>query len=359
MLCNLKNVFIRAGLAQIGGIKHFQTCTMTLTSITPTLRIIGFSVFFLLSACQQKSEAPFTEQMPAPPPSGMVFTAKSEDEAAPSRAEAPFQDAATNGDIFSSRAAVPNAIDSLKKFVRNAEMRFRVKNTSEATLRIEDIVSRNGGFVINSQLGSQVELQHTTPVSRDSALETTRFRMHSQLVIRVPYRLLDTTLRSIGKLSDFLDQRNVSAEDVGLQMLEQELARLREADYREDLSQSEENKNSPKADRARASRAASDQARIETLKLEDAIRFSTVRIDIYQLPQIRQVLVANTDVPAPRQALATRLGEALQSGGEILIVLFLGIVHLWGVILLAAALFFGWKWLQKRKGALQVKEARS
>ena len=171
---------------------------MPLTSIPPTLRAIGFSVLFLLPACQQKSEAPFAEQRPAPPSSERTLNAKSEAEAAPSGPEAQFQDAATNGDIFSSKAAIPSAIDSLKKFVRNAEMRFRVKNTAAATIRIEDIVLRNGGFIISSQLGSQVELQHTTPVSRDSALETTRFRMHSHLVIRVPYRLLDTTLRSIG-----------------------------------------------------------------------------------------------------------------------------------------------------------------
>jgi len=315
----------------------------------PPIRILGFCILFLLSACQQKSEAPFAERSPAPPPQGMGNPAKLDRTAIASAAPEQFQDAAEKGDIFSSAAAVPNAIDSLKKFVRNAEIRFRVKNTADATLRIEDITLRNRGFVINSMLNSEVELRQTTPVSRDSALETTRYRIHSQLVIRVPCQLLDTTLRSIGRLSDFLDLRHVNAKDVGLEMLEQELARLREGTYRSDLEGSEENRNSPKADRARASRDASDQASIETMKLEDAIRFSTVTIDIYQLPQIHQTMVANTDVPVPQQSLATRSGEAFRSGGEILTALFLGIVHLWGVILLALVAFFGWKWFRNRK----------
>ncbi len=323
------------------------------------LRILGFCTLFLLSACQQKSESSFAERAPAPPPAQSESNAKLDQAPGVKAQTEQFADTATNGDIFSSAAAVPSAIDSLKKFVRNAEMRFRVKNTADATLRIEDIALRYGGFVLNSNLNSRIELQQTTPISRDSALETTRYTIHSQLVIRVPYRMLDTTLRSIGRLSDFLDMRHINAEDIGLQMLEQELTRLREGIYRSDLDQAEENKYSPKADRARASRAATDQAKIETLKLEDAIRFSTVRVDIYQRPQIRRTMVANTQVAFPQQPFAARMGEALRAGGEVLLVLFFGVVHLWGLILLAVLGYFSWKWLRNRGGFLSPKTQKS
>ncbi|MFN0215386.1 MAG: DUF4349 domain-containing protein [Saprospiraceae bacterium] len=326
---------------------------MTHSSNNFALRMLGLCTLCLFLACQQQSERSFAKQSPAPPPQDIEEHAKLDRApAASAAASEQFQDAAANGDIFSSAAAAPNAIDSIKKFVRTAQMRFRVKNTTEATLHIEDIAIRNGGFVVSSNLNSQLELQQTTPLNRDSAMETTRYTMLTQLVIRVPYRMLDTTLRSIGRLSDFLDLRHVSAEDVGLQLLEQELSKLREGIYRSDLNQSEENKISPKADRNRASRAATDQARIESLKLEDAIRYSTVRVDIYQLPQIRQTIVANTNVPIPQQALATRLGDALSAGADILILLLLGIVHLWSVILLAVTGFFIWKKYQKRNRAV-------
>ena len=318
------------------------------SSIICPFRILGFCILFSLFACQQKSEASFSKGAPAPAPQTMEKPVALDRAPATSAKEAQFEDAAANGDIFSSAAAIPSTIDSLKKFVRTAEMRFRVKNTAKSTLQIEDIALRHGGFVVSSNLNSTVELQQTTPVSADSALETTRFTIHSQMVLRVPYRHLDTTLRAIGRLSDFLDLRHVNAEDIGLQMLEQELARLREGIYRSDLDNSQESKLNPKAERARASRAATDQARIETLKLEDAIRFSTVTVDIYQLPQIRQTLVANTDVPIPQQPFATRFNEALRAGGEVLALLFLGIVHLWGLILLLVLGYFGWKWLRSR-----------
>jgi flagellar biosynthesis/type III secretory pathway chaperone len=294
-------------------------------------------------ACQQKSEASF-ERAPAPPSEGQGKQAAEK----PASTAPQFEDAATHGDIFSSAAAVPSAIDSLKKFVRTADMRFRVKNVASATLQIEDIVLRNGGFMVGSNLNTEIELRQTTPMSRDSALETTRYSMHSQLVLRVPYRMLDTTLRSIGRLSDFLDHRQVNAEDVGLQLLEQELARLREGQYQTELEQSAESKNAPKPERARDSRAAADQARIETLKVGDAIRFSTVTVDIYQLPQVRQVMVGNTDIPKPQTPLAARLNEALRAGGETILLVFFGILHLWGLILLGILGYFGWKFWQKR-----------
>lgn len=311
-----------------------------------TLRNLGFCAICLFSACQQASEASFSKQAPPPPPEALQ-NASPEAQSAPGKAKA-FQDAATHGDVFSSSAAIPSGIDSLKKFVRSAELRFRVNNTVQSTLQIEDIVARNGGFMVGSNLSTALELRQTTVVSADSALETTRYSIHSQLVIRVPYRMLDTTLRSIGRLSDFLDHRNVNAEDVGLQMLDQSLTRLREGIYQDDLEASEASKMQPKPERARESRAASDQARIETLKLEDAIRFSTIRVDLYQLPQIRRTMVANVDVPTPQPAFAIRFGAALSAGGEILLIILMGIVHLWGVILLGVLGYFTWKWLQKR-----------
>lgn len=321
-------------------------------------RILGFCALLLLAACQQKSEASYANPSPAPLDESSL-RAKPEAALEAEASSASFQDAASKGDIFSSAAAVPGAIDSIKQFVRTAEMRFRVKNTADATLRIEDIVLRNGGFVLGSNLNTEVELRQTTPTSRDSALETTRFTIHSQLLIRVPFHLLDTTLRSIGRISDFLDVRHVNAEDVGLQMLEQSLSRLRESIYRTDLENSAENKISPKADRARTSRAASDQARIETLKIEDKIRFSTVTVDIYQLPQVRQIMVGNTDFQIPKLSFFAQLADAFHAGTNILTGLLFGIIRLWGLILLMVLGYFTWKWLRKYKkpGLLKVKES--
>lgn len=256
-------------------------------------------------------------------------------------------------DLFSSSAARPGAIDSIKKFIRTAEMRFRVNNVATATLQIEDIASRNNGFVVKSDLNAQTEYQRIEPVSRDSAVETTAYSMHNQITIRVPYRQLDTTLRSIGRLCAFLNYRRINAEDVGLQLLEQELGRIRQDLYRTELGQapdSTRSKGMDKTERMLRSRGATDQARIEILKLEDAILFSTIRIDIYQLPQVQQTMIANTDLPEVKIPFFRSLGSAFATGADILEFLVLGLVRLWGVGLLLVIAFWLWsKWPLFRK----------
>ena len=69
-------------------------------------------------------------------------------------------------------------------------------------------------------------------------------------------------------------------------------------------------------------------------------------------------MVANTDVPIPNRPIAARLGEALHAGGQILIFLLLGVVHLWGVILLAVFGYIIWKWLRKRKRLIVAAETQ-
>jgi|GEM_PF-5011255 len=70
--------------------------------------------------------------------------------------------------------------------------------------------------------------------------------MEGTLTIRVPYTVLDATLREIGSLAVFLDKRWVSAEDVGLQLLEQTLVTLREQQFQANLSAESPNKAAPK-----------------------------------------------------------------------------------------------------------------
>jgi hypothetical protein len=294
------------------------------------MRTVLFFLLLSLLACQNQSNTSYEKQAPPPP----VAT-----ESAPAQYTAD----GTGTAVFSSAAARPSAIDSLKKFIRTADMRFQVKNAARATIQAEDIVLRHGGFVIQSNLNSNIESQKNIPVSQDSARQITRFSTHCQLTLRVPYIQLDTTLRAIGQLADFLQSRQVQAEDVSLQLLEKELLRLRESRYQSELAETPENKNAPKPERARDSRAANDQARIETLKIEDQIRYSTIHIELYEQPRVLQTMVANTDVAMPQPPLGLRLREALAGGAELLLSILIGIVHLWSVWLLLGIGYLVWK----------------
>ncbi len=108
-----------------------------------------------------------------------------------------------NGFISSSAAKV-NA-DTSKKFIRTADIKFRVENVYTATIGIENITSKFNGYVGYTKLYSDVNYTTLTPVSADSSLETVWYTVVNTMVIRVPNTELDTAIRSISKHIDFLE----------------------------------------------------------------------------------------------------------------------------------------------------------
>ncbi|MEO6037658.1 MAG: DUF4349 domain-containing protein [Saprospiraceae bacterium] len=281
-------------------------------------------------------------------------SARSETSPAPtSPADAALQVSKDTLNLFGTAVAVVGAQDSLRKFVRTADLKFRVRSLLPATLQIEDIALRNHGFVTLSNIDSEVEYRQATPTSRDSAMETTRFSVHGRLTLRVPYRQLDTTLRAMNRLVDFLDYRHVKAEDVALKMLEDQLLQLRQSTYQQEVNTAAQNGRSENklaaADRSLSSRMVADQSRIARLKLEDAIQFSTVEIEIYQAAEIRQQMVANTEFKAPTRNFWLQLGDGLRSGVEMLEAIVIGVANLWALILLVVLAYFGIR-KYRRKG---------
>jgi hypothetical protein len=64
--------------------------------------------------------------------------------------------------MISSSAAVENNKDTTRKFIRTAELKFKVKSVVEATNDIERIIGSYGGFVTYTELKSSVN--HVQPM---------------------------------------------------------------------------------------------------------------------------------------------------------------------------------------------------
>lgn len=287
----------------------------------------------------ERSASVATEAAPAPPPAPAGALAKT------SRDEVP-------ADAFVTSVATVGKFDTLKKFIRTAELRFRVTNAIQSTLAVERIAVRNGGFVVANNLEMDLENRTLTPVSADSSLETTRFSRHNQVTIRVPYAMLDTTLRAIGHLAEFLDYRRVKARDVGFDMLEQELVRARQQLYAAQVGGANSGKTRDitlTADKLLESRTASDEAKLNALKIEDQIRYSTVQLDIYQDVKTQYRLVARErPVAAFQPGFGTRIVEALSTGWYMIQFVFLGIIQMWGVFLFVGLGWMGWRYFRKK-----------
>lgn len=246
--------------------------------------------------------------------------------------------------IMSSSAA-RTTDDTLRRFIRSADLKFRVKDVVQATYAIEDITVGFGGHVENTQLTSRVDQRFTTPISSDSLLETTKFTVINTATLRVPVEKLDTMLKSLAQFVDFLDHRTVKADDVQLLLYANRLEekRIERSQQRMTDAVDEQGKKLRETtvaeDRLLERQAQADAVKLSSVGLEDKIAFSTITIHVYQRQELRYDVLANErSVDRYRPGFFSELASALGIGWQILVNLVLFLARSWSVILLFAAI---------------------
>jgi len=257
--------------------------------------------------------------------------------------------------VISSSAAVENSKDSSRKFIRTADLKFKVKSVVQSTYDIESITARQGGFVTFTNLTSEIANVTNIPVSADSSLETTFYTVTNSITLRVPNTKLDTTLKEIAGNIDYLDFRIIKADDVALQILSNSMTQDRSAKNEARLTNAIDNRGKKLNETTLAEeillskQEEADLAKISNLSLTDQIKFSTVNILIYQRPTIKRELISNDkNIEAYEPGFGRKIQESLKSGLYIVEVSILFLIRMWGVILLAALGYYVYKKLGSR-----------
>ncbi|GHV56285.1 hypothetical protein FACS1894182_02520 [Bacteroidia bacterium] len=244
-------------------------------------------------------------------------------------------------DYISSLAAVENRQDTTHKFIRTADLKFKVKNVIQSTYDIEDITGRQGGFVTYTNLTGEINRTVTTHISADSSLVSTYYTVINSMELRVPNVKLDTTLKEIARNIDFLDYRIIKAQDVALQMLANNLTQKRIAKNEDRLLNAIDNRGRRLNETTSAEelllnkQEQADNAKIANLSLADQIGFSTIRLSVYQRQSIMREVIANDkNITAYEPGLGGKLLDSLQFGWDIVKGIVVFIVQLWAFILL-------------------------
>jgi hypothetical protein len=254
----------------------------------------------------------------------------------------------------SSNAAVVKK-ESNRKFVRTADLKFKVKNVAKSTYAIENIVAKNGGFVTFTDLKSTVNEKSETKISQDSTLETTRFTVDNTITLRVPNTQLDTVLKSMVKEVAFLDSRLIKADDVALQLLSNKMAQKRLTSHQKRLEKGIDTKGKKLNDITNAEdkvldrETESDETVQKNLSLEDQVNFSTVTLYLYQRESVLQEMVANEkSINAYRPHIGLQILDGLKTGWFMFEAIIAFIVQLWSIIVLVIlGLFIYKKYLKK------------
>ena len=254
-----------------------------------------------------------------------------------------------NGFIFSS-AAVETGNDTTRKFIRTAEIKFRVKNVAQTTYQIEDMTAHFEGFVINTDLESEINRRTTTALSADSSLETIYYTVTNTMTVRVPNVKLDTTLKSIAKLIDYLDYRIINARDVALEILSNKMKqeRMKMTETQSTTTVESGGKNVVKSQHTQESplykQAVSDEAKLANMSMDDQIKFSTITLSIYQREETKRWVIPNDkNIDAYKPIFWTQLIEAFKYGWGILVAFITFLVKLWGIFLFGIIVYVLYK----------------
>jgi hypothetical protein len=239
------------------------------------------------------------------------------------------------GGFISSSAARVNS-DTSRKFVRTANMRFRVKDVRQSTFDIEDIVDGFGGFVSYTTLNSSVSSRTEIPVSKDSILITTRYTVSNNMTIRIPNEKLDSALRSIAKHMEFLDYRTITAQDVTLQLISNKLMRSRLNRHSQRLNNAIDNRGKKLGETGYAEdnllnrQMQSDQMLMENMRIMADVEYSTIQLDFYQHETVQRELKFNDeDIEEYTPGFGSKLLDGLAMGWEFILELLIGIITLW------------------------------
>lgn len=251
--------------------------------------------------------------------------------------------------VISSSAAVEPK-NSNRKFVRTADIKFKVKNVAKSTTIIEDATTKFGGFVTYTNLQSHINEEDKTKVSPDSTLVTTKYTVDNNITIRVPNTQLDTVVKSIAKQIDFLNFRVIKADDVTLQMLSNKMAQKRSTATEKRIATAIDEKGKKlnqvidAEENLDTKKEQNNVKTIENLSLQDQVNFNTLTLQIYQDQTIKQEMVANEkSTNAYRPNIGLQIWEGLKTGWFILESIISFVVVLWPFALMAFLGYLGYK----------------
>nr|WP_315156947.1 DUF4349 domain-containing protein [uncultured Flavobacterium sp.] len=260
-----------------------------------------------------------------------------------------------SADTISSSAAVEKE-GSTRKFIRTADIKFKVKNVTQSTYKIENITNKFGGFVTYTNLQSTIIDEFETKISLDSTLQTIRYNVENDITIRVPNKRLDTVIKSIAKQIDFLDYRIIKADDVSLKMLSNQLSQTRGASNEKRIEKAIDTKGKKINDIMEAEntlankKEQNDNAKLENLSIEDQVNFSTLTIKIYQNESVKQEITASTkDSNYYKPNIGIRILDSLKSGWYVLLNLIVLLFEIWWLLLLTIGGYFLYKKYNKKE----------
>jgi len=234
-----------------------------------------------------------------------------------------------------------------RRFIKKAALNFKVTNVNDAVIKIENKTRALGGFVNYSRLDNIVQDSTSRVISQDSSVQTIHFMTKGFLILRVPEDHLDSLLAALNFISTTMLHREITADDIRIQLFENQLSRQRASKFNHRMADAIDRNGKKLLDVESAERSmyekeeSADNAIITNLTLDDSVGFSSISVEIYQNPEIRYTKVATEiKIPEYETPFFSRLADAISNGWQLIKELILFMAGYWSIIAACLLAYF-------------------
>ncbi len=266
--------------------------------------------------------------------------------------------AASLADSVSAAEATP-VTDTINgvgyNFIRRANIKCKVKNVLETGTKIEDIVAQYGGHVILNDYRTENNYTNEIKIRKDTLAQVTYFTPQNYITAKVPARLLDSVLRKVVNLAEFVDYKRSSADNIKLQLLANKFIVKRANNSISKTIKNEKEKSNKFKDSEAANdniaqkQQLADETQIRNLELIDRVNYSEINLELYQgMSNVIKLLPVQIDLKPYEPNYFVKLGTAFTNGLKILSEIVLVIINCWGVFALLVGGFLICTALYKR-----------
>lgn len=256
--------------------------------------------------------------------------------------------AAAKGIVSNEKPSLANSLSSNtnapkdRSFIKTASIKFRVRNVAIATEKVEDVTAKYGGYVKSSNLANKTENYSREVVHKDSVLISQQIVVENQMVLRVPSEKLDSFLRSMNPLIDFLDYRNYNMDDVTFRFIRnnKDVTRLKRYDQRQtahiDHKESKLKETTGAEENLLEKQQQADNLQVNNMELSDQVNYCTLTLNIYQKPIIIREVLENFNEYGHvyKPSLGSRIWNGLVNGWNVLEEIIVFIFNIWPLVIL-------------------------
>ncbi len=224
-----------------------------------------------------------------------------------------------------------NTIPKNLKIIKSAKAKYKVKNVKIATQQIKQVV-----------------IQYSAYVS-DMRFENNLYKKENRFTIKIPQQYFDTAMDSISNFTEFIDYENITTQDVTEEYVDLE-SRLK---TKLEVKQRYESILRKNAITVEDILATEDKIRIIQEEIESSqgrlkylsnkVAFSTIQIELYETVNYKE------EPTTYNKTFWTKTKNALSFGWDFLESLFLGILHIWPLVISGIILFIYIKRRLKKK----------